>query len=296
MHMDQSLQAGKRAAQGVERGARGAATGRSAALLARLGYLAIGLVYLIIGGLAARVAFSSGSGGSASGANVDRQTALDTIYQQSFGKVLLLIVAVGIFGYVLYNLTRAFLDTEHAGSNPRGLAKRAGYVVAGLSYGALAVAATQLALGTGNAGKSSNATTQDWTRRLLNQPFGVWLVVLVALVVLGFAFEQFGRAHTASFEKHLDLSALRGSLRDAVVLLGRAGYAARGVVFAEIGVFLIVAAQHHNTKDAKGLGGALTQLASEPYGHLLLAVVALGFVAYGLFCLAQSRYRTIAQS
>jgi len=294
--MDQSLRAGKRAAKGAGRTAKGAATGQGATLLARLGYLAIGLVYLLIGGLAARVAFSSGNGGSAKGANVDRTTAIDTIYQQPFGRLLLGIVAVGIFGYVLYNVTRGFFDTEYAGSKPGGLAKRAGYVVAGISYGALAVGAAQLALGTGGGGKSSNATTQDWTRRLLDEPFGVWLVVLVALVILGVALEQCARAYTASFEKHLDLAELRGSLRDAVVWLGRIGYAARGVVFAEVGVFLIVAARNHNTKDAKGLGGALAQLASEPYGHLLLALVALGFVAYGLFCLAQSRYRRIARS
>ena len=265
-------------------------------MLARLGYLAIGLVYLIIGGLAARVAFSSGMSGSVKGANVDRTTAIDTIYQQPFGKLLLGVVAVGVFGYVLYNMSRGFFDTEYAGSTPGGLVKRAGYVVAGLSYGALAVGAAQLALGTGGGGKSSNATTQDWTRRLLDEPFGVWLVVLVALVVLAFAGEQLVRAYKASFKKHLDLAALSGSLRDVVVWLGRAGYAARGVVFAEIGVFLLIAALNHNNKDAKGLGGALAQLASEPYGHLLLGVVALGLVAYGLFCLAQSRYRRIAQS
>ena len=100
------------------------------------------------------------------------------------------------------------------------------------------------------------------------------------------------RSRASSFEKHLDLSALRGSLRDGVVWLGRAGYAARGVVFGEIGVFPIVAARARY----QGLGGALVQLASEPYGHLLLGLVAIGFIAYGLFSLAQSRYRRIGHA
>ena len=265
-------------------------------MLARLGYLAIGLVYLIIGGLAARVASSSGSSGSAKGANVDRWTALDTIYQQSFGKVQRQ-TATSFPSAVRIRTSHTALVRplcSSSASPSTTVPKRAGRSrLAPISWPTqISVAASLPSAVPMDARVSARLSA----RRLLDQPFGVWLVVLVALIVLGFAFEQFGRAYTASFEKHLDLSALRGSLRDAVVWLGRAGYAARGVVFAEIGVFLIVAARNHNTKDAKGLGGALTQLASEPYGHLLLAVVVLGFVAYGLFCLAQSRYRKIAQS
>ena len=85
-------------------------------------------------------------------------------------------------------------------------------------------------------------------------------------------------------------------MREFVEAAGRAGSASRGVVFAIIGIFLIVAAVHHNAGQAKGLGGALAELASHAYGQATLAVVAVGLIAYGLFCMAQARYRRIAQA
>jgi hypothetical protein len=36
---------------------------------------------------------------------------------------------------------------------------------------------------------------------------------------------------------------------------------------------------------ATGLDGALRRFALNPWGVLLVAVVAIGFVAYGIFCL-----------
>jgi Domain of Unknown Function (DUF1206) len=41
------------------------------------------------------------------------------------------------------------------------------------------------------------------------------------------------------------------------------------------------------------LGGALVAVAQQPYGPWLLGVVALGLVAYGLFCLSQALYRRV---
>lgn len=279
------------ATAGVERTARGAATSPGGILFIRIGYLAKGLVFLIIGLLAGRVALGNGGGG-----NVDRKSALHAIYNQPFGQFLLWVVALGLIAYALFSLARAAIDLDGEGSKPGAVVKRIGYAAVAISYGAFAIAAARLVMGTGSGGKGSNASTQDWTRRLLDQPFGVWLVVLAGLIVLAFAFSQFGSAYKASFEKHLDLSGAGQTLRRWIVYCGRFGKAARGVVFAEIGFFLIVAALRHNNKDAMGLGGALAELARQPYGHVLLGLVALGFVAYGLFSFAEARYRALPRS
>jgi hypothetical protein len=42
-----------------------------------------------------------------------------------------------------------------------------------------------------------------------------------------------------------------------VLWLGRLGYAALGVIFGEIGFFLIIAAFQQNPSQAQGLAGAL---------------------------------------
>jgi hypothetical protein len=77
------------------------------------------------------------------------------------------------------------------------------------------------------------------------------------------------------------------------VILGRVGYSALAVVFTIIGVFFIVAALQHNPNQARGLSGALGTLLQQPFGHLALALVALGLLAYGVYSLAQARVRRV---
>ena len=44
-------------------------------------------------------------------------------------------------------------------------------------------------------------------------------------------------------------------------------------------------------QQAQGLDGALQTTLAQPFGRFLLTAVALGFMAFGLFALLQSRYR-----
>lgn len=62
--------------------------------LARVGYASIGAVYAIIGMVTLRAAF--GSGRSEAGGARD---AFNVILQQPFGRILMLVVAAGVFGY-----------------------------------------------------------------------------------------------------------------------------------------------------------------------------------------------------
>jgi hypothetical protein len=122
----------------------------------------------------------------------------------------------------------------------------------------------------------------------------VGLVVIVGLVVLGIAAALYYRAYSAEFRQQLRPAP--GEIGNAIVTLGRLGYAALGVVFTIIGIFLIVAAFQHNPGAAKGLGGALQTLLQQPFGHVLLLIVALGLIAYGLYSLAEARYRRIGSA
>jgi Domain of Unknown Function (DUF1206) len=285
--MTKSTRRGAGVMREVKHEGRQAATSSGMTLVARLGYAAKGVVYLIIGALAAKVALGEGGG------TTDRNGALRAIYEQPFGKFLLAIVAVGLVCYALWSLIQAFVDPEHEGTDAKGVAARLGYGAVGLSYAALALAAAQLVIGTGNGGKSSNTTTQDWTARLLTLPFGPFLVIVVGLIVIGVAGYLFYRAYTADFQKSLALGEVGTQARHWIIALGRGGYAALGVVFSIVGVFLIIAALRNNAGATKGVGGALRELARQPYGHVILGIVAIGLVAYGLFSLAQARYRRL---
>lgn len=267
--------------------ARGVATSKWMVMLARLGYAIKGVVYLIIGLLAVQLA--AGVGGKVT----DQKGALQTISSLPFGKFLLVVVTIGLFAFALWCFVQALFDTEGKGSKAKGIIARIGYAAVGIGYAAIGFGALQLVMGSGSAGKSSNTNTQDWTALLLKQPFGVALVVIAGLVVLGVAVYLYSKAYTAKFQNRLSLTGLNAQVRRMVIGVGRLGYAALGVVFTIIGIFMMVAAVQHNPSEAKGLDGALQELTQQPFGQFLLGIVALGLIAYGIYSFVEARYRRI---
>ncbi|HMB92829.1 MAG TPA: DUF1206 domain-containing protein [Rhodothermales bacterium] len=249
--------------------------------LARLGYVAKGVVYTIIGILAVQVAW--GTGGSIQGS----QGAIKTIASQPFGSVLLILTALGLVGYVTWRFVQAVLDPDNKGTDATGLVKRVGYAVSGVTYALLAFSAVRLVLSGSSGGGNAQ---QTWTARLLSQPFGQWLVGIVGAIIIGVGLYHFYRAYKASFMKHYnnDMSAQE---KHWAKRIGRFGLSARGVTFLIIGGFFIQAARQSDASEAQGLDAALTTLAQQSYGPWLLGVVALGFVAYGIYCFSRARYR-----
>lgn len=69
--------------------------------------------------------------------------------------------------------------------------------------------------------------------------------------------------------------------------LARFGYAAKGVVYAIVGVLAVQAAlgAGGRTTDTQG---ALQTIASQPFGRFLLALVAIGLIGYVLWCFVQA--------
>ena len=79
-----------------------------------------------------------------------------------------------------------------------------------------------------------------------------------------------------------------------MTLLGSAGYLARASVLAIVGLFLVFAAVDSNSSESTGIAGALRVIQSQTYGTVLIACTAAGFLAFGLFGLAQAAFRRIA--
>ena len=253
--------------------------------LARLGYAAKGVVYVIIGGIAAQAAFTPAEDLQ------DSDEALGTILRQPFGRVLLAVVALGLAGYVLWRLVQALLDPEHKGTDAKGLATRAGYLISAAAYAGLTLEAVRLLRGNGGGGEGSGA--QHWTAIVMDQPFGRVLVGLAGAGIAAFGLYEIYRGFTANLGKRLDLEGDAVPHRKRIVAVGRVGHAARGVVFGIIGWLVFTAARQYDASEAQGLEGALAKLREQPYGAWLLGIVAMGLVAYGLFQLVNARYRAI---
>jgi hypothetical protein len=253
---------------------------------ARFGYAAKGVVYIIVGLLATEVALGLG------GQVTDSEGALQAIMIQPFGKVLLLGIALGLVGYVLWCLVQAIVDPESQGTDTQRVLQRLGYALSALSYAGLTLAAAKMIIGLKNSKGNSSV---DWTARLLSQPFGRWLVVLVGVTVIVVGFSYFYRAYTTEFLDQFDVLEMSKIELFWATHLGRLGMSARGSISGVIGIFLTQAALRFNPEEAKGLGGALKVIAQQPYGLFLLGIIAVGLIAYGIYEIVLARYRRIVQ-
>ena len=251
---------------------------------ARAGYVAKGIIYALIGGLAiAQVVESAGSIGGG-------RNAVQTIGQQPFGQILLVIIGVGLFAYALWRAVQAIFDPEDAQSDTGGTLKRIGYGASGAVHAMLGVAAFQMALGSGGGGSSKKTYLAEL---LAIDTIGPVLVIGLGLFVIGFAVYQLYKAATLKFQEELKTGAMSRSLRKWVPKLGRFALASRGVVFAIVGVFLVKAGLDSNPGEFEGVGGALREIGSESFGSILLVLVATGLAAYGAFQVVMARYRKI---
>jgi uncharacterized protein DUF1206 len=251
--------------------------------LERVGYVARGALYVVVGVLALKVATSS-AGGQAT----DLTGALVFLIGNQFGKFVLIVMVVGLAAYAVWGLVRAIFDPLHRGSDASGLMARLGFVTSAVSYGAIAIFGLKLLMGTGSA--ATGDATQKTAASLLAHPFGGQLTILVGIIAIGIGIGQFVEAYRAKFKN--DLKGAEMSLAEGriVVGLGRYGMAARGVAFLVIGYFLIQAGIYKTASLAHGFGGAFVFLLNQPYGHLLLAIVALGFVALGIHSILCARW------
>ena len=251
--------------------------------LARVGYVAKAVLYATIGILAAQAALGEG------GRTTDTRGALRTLLHAPFGRVMLLVVAIGLLGYTMWLFVRAVTDAEQRGHGAKGVALRIGDVVRGMAHGALALAAIRLARGQGDGGGGDG--TREWAGRAMEAPFGQALLWVGAAAIAGHGLYQLYRSWSAKLSRQLALGELPPGTARWVVAVSRFGIAARGVVFLLIAYFASRAAAQRDPSQAGGVDESLQALAG--VGRWPLAVVALGLVAYGVYELVNARYRRI---
>ena len=255
--------------------------------LARLGLAARGLVYGVVGILAVRIALEQPD-------EADRRGALEAVKRQPFGEALLVVIAVGFGGYALWRFLQALIDTEDEGGDAKGLAKRAGYLARALLYSAFCVSTVRFLMGSG-APSGGAQQQQDWTGRLLEQPFGQFLVVAVGLLVVGAGLYSGYRGVTGKYRKRLkthEIGRTTNKWVDGVAVTGLLG---RMAAFVLVGFFLIKSAIDYDPRESAGLDGALKRLGESSWGDLLIVLVGIGLFAYGLYSCVEARYRRVLE-
>jgi hypothetical protein len=254
---------------------------RAFAILSRAGFVARALVYGVIGLLAFDLAIGHG------GKITNQQGAMRTVAHQPFGHVLLILIAVGLGGYAMWRLFRAFLGRGPQGAD-RGL-DRIGAFGSGVVYAGMCVLAVEILLSDNSGGGGAKQTAKG----VFAWPAGRWLVGLAGLVLIGVAVYQFIRGVKKKFLDDSNTSEMPDALRSAFTVLGVVGHLARAVVFGLVGIFLVKAAYDYKANEAIGLDGALAKLYNGAYGSWLLGAVAAGLIVFSCFSLVEARYRRI---
>jgi hypothetical protein len=98
-------------------------------------------------------------------------------------------------------------------------------------------------------------------------------------VLAGAGLALLVKSRSAALGERLDRRRVSPALRSWVIRLGRAGTAARGLIFIVCGAFAMRAAVQRDPGEARDVGEALTALGRRTYGPALLGALAMGFVA-----------------
>lgn len=251
-------------------------------VLSRAGFVARGLVYAIIGFLALDLATTH------SGKITNQQGAMKTVEHQPLGHFLLALLAVGLGGYALWRLFRAALGHGPEGTDT-GL-ERLAALGSGLVYSGMCAIAVRL-LTSGSSSSSGN--TRQTATGVFSWPAGRWIVLAAGIVILGVAVYQLMSGVAKKFLDDDKIEMMGAAMRTWITWAGTAGHIARAVVFGLVGAFLVGAAIDYKANEAIGLDGALAKVYDRPYGPWLLAAVALGLLAFGVFSITEARYRRI---
>jgi hypothetical protein len=269
--------------QSVRQTAARAGNSRWLERLTRAGFIGYGLLHLVVAWLAIQIAQGK------PGVEGDQTGAFQLLEQQPSGRLLLILIIVGLVAMALWQLTLAAVGHRDETGWHRP-AERFLSLTRTIVYAVLAWTAAWVLM---RPAESSAAKQQEATGSMLAQPAGRWLVAIAGLAILGTGVCLAVYGWRRMFERRLRTGEMSWDTRKAVIALGRVGYIAKGVAYGIVGWLVVQAAVSYDPSRARGLDAALRTIAAEPYGMPLLILVAIGMAAFGVYCFFQSKYRKI---
>jgi hypothetical protein len=251
------------------------------------GWAAQGLVYAALAYLVLQMAFGS----------APQQTtttgALQYISQTAPGIVALLVLAVGLLAFAVGRI----LEVTALADSDIGATDRVQAVLLALVYTSLAVSAfTIIGLAGSSSAGSGGSTQQQGSAFLLGRPGGRWVVGLVGVAIVGAGLYGGYQGVKEKFLGTLRTGDMPRSMRSVVTKVGVVAYVTKGLILALIGYFLLQAALTYDPQRARGLDGALREIAQQSWGQAALTLIAVGFAAYGVFAFVEARYRRVGSS
>lgn len=256
---------------------------RTLELLTRIGFFGYGVVHLVVAWLAVQIA----TGDPAK--EGDQTGAFAQLAENTAGRVLLVVTTVGLAAMAIWQGLLAAIGHQDEDGAAR-VWHRVASAARAVAYAVFAFSAGRAAFGNPSSGSSKK---EGAAAGVMGHSWGPWLIGLIGLGVaaLGIGLAVYGI--TRKFEDKLKQGEMSQTAVKAAKITGVAGYVAKGVAYGIVGFLLLQAAWTHDPDKSGGLDTALRTLAAQPYGGLLLGLVAAGIAAYGAYCFLQSRYRKV---
>jgi Domain of Unknown Function (DUF1206) len=280
--VERAGQAGREA----ERGALEVQRSRPFEVLVRTGFATRALTYGVIGGIALALAVGAGPAPAAP----NQQGALAFIAAGPLGRAALVVAAAGLLAYALWKFGQAAFGRGPEGGGGPKPTDRIANAAGGVVY--LAFFAVAVRILSGSSGSSSSQPSKA-AAGVLGWPGGPVLVGIAGAALIAISLDQVYDAVRGDFADDSKLGEMSPPARRTFMVLGRVGLAARALVFVIVGYFVLKAAIDYNPRDAVGLDGALAHVHRQPFGPLLLAIVAAGLLVFAVYSLFEARYRRL---
>ncbi|WP_378183267.1 DUF1206 domain-containing protein [Aquimarina sp. SS2-1] len=246
----------------------------------RVGYGAKGIVYAITGILAFMTAFNMG------GEKAGKLQVIRFLEEQSFGKIILAILGLGLICYAVWRFIQSISDPEEIGTDGKGIVKRVSFFISGAVYLALGFfSIIEIFKEPGHTNNSSN---------LGNYSSYIFIGIGSALAIK--SIYQFVKAYKGDFLKKFNISKISSvTLKTLLKRIGYVGLISRGIVIAIIAYFFIkggMNATSSSSGEIKGTSEAFSFIQQNTSGPWIFGLVALGLLCYGIYMFAMVKYRS----
>jgi hypothetical protein len=254
---------------------------------ARMGFYAKGFLFVIIG-LSAIMLASGLRGGRIS----DPIGAMSALGQFTWGKVLLILLAIGALGHGLWNILKGVADVDDTGKGIKGIIARSASVGIGIFYFILAFIAAQTVF-TDSPSPENGQGEQTITWVFLSIPLGAIVVLLIGLGFFGAAVHECYSGVSGNFQNNYKTWKLSPGTEKFISVLGIVSFVTRAVLYVLVGYFFFLAANLNDPAQAEGMDGALLALAQSKFGGILLFASGFGLVCHGVLAFFEAKYRRI---
>ncbi len=252
--------------------------------MARVGHAAKGTVYGIAGVLTLMAAFNMG------GQKAGKLQVIEFLQNQPFGKVLVILMAIGLACYAFFRFIQAAGKSERLQQKSEGKRKalKAGFIISGIIYMALAVYAITQVTGSSSGGGNS----KGWLAQMMSNDWGIVLIYIAAGLLLIKAIYQFVKvANKDYYEDVRGFNVGVDKARDIVRKAGAWGFISRGVLIAITAYFFFQAANQHDPSEIQGSSGAFSFLQQMSSGPWLVGAIAFGLICYAVYMIVVAMYK-----